>query len=66
MRLDRNKVKIACIEHGMTLTDLTKAMGCSRSNLYLILSRKGTRADTISRIAKAIGCSVTDILTIDD
>ena len=66
MRLDRNKVKIECIKRGWTLKDLAKALGCSPQNLYLILSRKGTRASTISRIAKAIGCSVTDILIIDD
>lgn len=66
MRLDRNKVKLAMARANYDLNDLAKAMGCTRQNLNLILSRNSSTTKTISRFSKALGCDPADIVSFDN
>ena len=66
MHLDRNKVKLAMSRCGFDMADLAKAMGTTRQNITLILSRKNSTTKTISRFSKALNCDPADIVTIDD
>lgn len=51
-----------CKLQGITLQDLAERMGIARSTLANTLSKGNPTIDTLERISKALGTSVSDLL----
>ncbi len=62
MELSRKKINIALAQKEMTVTQLAKAYGVSRARMNVILNQREVTPVCAGRIAKALGCDVTEIL----
>lgn len=62
MKADRKKLQIAMANACMNSDDLQKAANMPRPTLNNAISGRSVRPGTIGRIAKALGCKVTEIL----
>lgn len=65
MKADRKKLEIAMANACMNSEDLQKAADMPRPTLNNVISGRNVRPGTIGRIAKALGCKVTEILVQD-
>ena len=64
MLINSEKVKIAMAEHGYSVKDLAREYGCTDVNIHGILSGKyKARPATVSKLAKALGKQVSEIVT---
>lgn len=62
MKINREKVDIAMARKCMTVIDLAKSYGVSRSRMNVILNSQKVTPLCAGRIAKALGTDVTEIL----
>lgn len=62
LKVKNNEIKIAMANAGLNISDLAKIYGCTPQRMWVIIN--GTRANTktVGRIAKALGCDVTEII----
>ena len=60
MRIYRN-VKLRCTAAGITISDLERSMGFTRGTLYK-WNRNIPSVDKVVRVAKALRCSVEDLV----
>ena len=62
LKIKNEKIKIAMANAGLNISDLAKIYGCTSHRMWAIIN--GTRANTktVGRIAKALGCDVTEII----
>ena len=57
-----NKIEVYLTLNGLTNTELARRAGITRAHLWQISSgRIRPRIDTAGRIAKELGCTVTDL-----
>lgn len=61
MRIDKNKLQIACARNCISSGEIVNLLGITRSTLSSCV-RKGGSPKTIGKIAKAIGVDVTEII----
>lgn len=66
MHLDKNKVKLAMVRCNYDMADLAAAMGCTKQNLQVLLTRKNSTTKTVKRMSTALGCDPAEIVTIDE
>ena len=62
MKLSRDKVRISMIRKKMTIDELAKTYGCSRSRIYVLLNSQNIRQRSAEKFAKALGCETVDII----
>lgn len=62
MRLSREKIDLQRAERCMTVEDLAKQYGVSRTRMNVILNQRELSPVSAGRLAKALNCNVTDIL----
>lgn len=61
MKMNRKKFEIIRARSCMSLSDFETA-GIPKGTLCRAMSGKGLKPETLGRIAKALGCDVTEIL----
>lgn len=66
MRLNKEKVLVQLAERCMNQVDLAKAYGCSKAYMYGLVSKRPVNPKIVGKIAKAIGCSVIDIIDLEE
>lgn len=66
MRLNKEKVLVQLAERCMNQVDLAKAYGCKQQYIYMLLNKPASSTKTIGKLAKAIGCSVLDIIDLEE
>ena len=66
MRLNKEKVLVQLAERCMNQVDLARAYGCKQQNIYVLLNKPTSSIKTIGKLAKAIGCSVIDIIDLEE
>lgn len=62
MKIDRRKLDIALARKDMTLADVAKAVGVSAVTIRCQAASESVLPKTAGRLAKAIGCDVTEII----
>ncbi len=62
MKVSKTKLEIAVAKAGMTWKDLSKAAGLSCAVILQIKKGGGARPITVGKIARALGCDISDIL----
>lgn len=62
LRVDRKKVEIILARKCMASGELYKKAGITHVSYNRAVSTKSSRADTIGKIARALGVDVTEIL----
>jgi DNA-binding Xre family transcriptional regulator len=50
------------IRKKMTIDELAKTYGCSRSRIYVLLNSQNIRQSSAEKFAKALGCETVDII----
>ena len=65
MELSREKIDLKRAQKCMTVTELAKAYGVSRARIHIILNQREVTPVCAGRMAKALGCDVTEILETD-
>lgn len=66
MRLNKEKVLVQLAERCMSQVDLARAYGCKQQYIYVLLNKPASSTKTIGRLAKTIGCSVIDIIDLEE
>lgn len=61
--LDKTKVQIKAIEAGKSLLQINDEAGLGNSYIYRCFNTGNIQLATIDAIARALGCSVCDLLT---
>lgn len=62
MRIDRIKIMIALAKKGLNQTELAGKIGMSRGNLSTIVNGKRCKAETVIKIATALGVDYSDLI----
>jgi plasmid maintenance system antidote protein VapI len=62
VKLSREKVDLKRATKCMTVAAMAEAYGVSRARMNAILNQREVTPVTAGRIAKALGCDVTEIL----
>jgi len=62
MKVNKNKLYLAMARACMTTADLTEKTGMPRPTLNNIIVGRNAMPANVGRIAKALGCDVTDIM----
>ena len=62
MKVSKEKVDLARANSCMTITELAKAYGVSRTRLNMILNQREVTVVCAGRLAKALGVDVTEII----
>lgn len=62
MKLDREKVELARARKQMSITAMAESYGVSRARMNIILNQREITPICAGRLAKALGCDVTDII----
>lgn len=62
MKLSKEKVDLKRAAQCMTVVDMAKVYGVSRTRMNMILNQREVTPVCAGRIAKALGCTVTEIL----
>lgn len=62
MRIDKIKIMIALAKRGLNQTELAGKIGMSRGNLSTIVNGKRCKAETVIKIATALGVEYTDLI----
>lgn len=58
------KMRDFIYEHGKTLESIAKELGVSKQRVYAMLYAKYPRFESVSKLAKAIGCDEQEIYNI--
>lgn len=66
MRLNKEKVLVQLAERCMNQVDLAKAYGCKQQYISVLLNKPASSTKTIGKLAKTIGCSVLDIIDLEE
>ena len=62
MKANRKKLQIAMAHACLILGDVEKVSGFRRRSLNNVITGRNVRPGTLGRVAKALGCKVTEIL----
>ena len=62
MKANRKKLQIAMAQACMNTEDVQKVSELPRPTLYNVITGRNVRPGTLGRVAKALGCKVTEIL----
>lgn len=62
MKLSREKLDIQIAKNCLTVSELAKNYGVSAQRIRMILNSKQVAPVTAGKLAKALGCDVTEIL----
>lgn len=62
MKLDRNKVELVRARKQMSVANIADTYGVSRARMNAILNQRNVTALCAGRLARALGCDVTDII----
>lgn len=62
MKLSREKLDIQIAKNCWTVSELAKNYGVSAQRIRMILNSKQVAPVTAGKLAKALGCDVTEIL----
>ncbi len=62
MKLSREKLDIQIAKNCITVPELAKNYGVSAQRIRMILNSKKVAPVTAGKLAKALGCDVTEIL----
>ena len=65
MKVNRNKLELAMARACLNPANLAVKAGIPRPTLNNAIVGRGIRPDTVGKIAKALGCDVTEILETD-
>lgn len=66
MRINVDKLRLACARRCINSKDLVEIAGIPRSTLSNALKRQGASPATIGKIARALGVDVLEILADDE
>lgn len=66
MQLDKNKLKLIMARKQITMEDLAKAYGTTRSGLYSTLKSLNKAPQTIGRLASALGVDPLEIIVQEE
>jgi DNA-binding Xre family transcriptional regulator len=64
MKINKNKVLICMARKGMTYKTMAEEYGCSRQYINIILSKGSVKPVTAGKIARILGCDVTEIIDL--
>ena len=62
MRIDKIKIMVAMAKRDLNQTRLAEKIGMSRGNLSTIVNGKRCKAETVIKIATALGVEYTDLI----
>lgn len=62
MRANQKKLQIAMAQACMNTEDVQKVSELPRPTLNNVITGRNVRPGTLGRVAKALGCNVTEIL----
>ena len=62
MRISRQKIEVAMIKQGLTLSKLAEKSGVSRQSLATIRIRETCQIGTAAKICVGLGCNIEDII----
>jgi len=62
MKLDRNKINFKMAENCMNVVKLAEVYGVSRTRMQIILNQQKVTSICAGRLAKALKCSVAEII----
>ena len=62
MKLSRDKIDIALARNSLTITNLSKSYGVSRSRMNIILNMREVTPVCAGRMANALGVDVKEII----
>lgn len=62
MKANRKKLQIAMAQACMNTEDVQKVSKLPRPTLNNVITGRNVRPGTLGRVAKALGCKVTEIL----
>ena len=62
MRIRREKFDTVLAKNGMTIKDVAVSYGCSRNRICTILNSLNVKPQSVSKLANALKCDVTDII----
>lgn len=62
MRINKIKISVLMAKQGLNQTKLAEKAHMDRPNLSRIINGKSCRAETILRLANALGVDVTEII----
>ena len=62
MKANRKKLQIAMAQACMNTEDVQKVSELPRPTLNSVITGRNVRPGTLGRVAKALGCKVTEIL----
>ena len=64
MKINKDKVHVFMARKEMTLKDLANEYGCTVQYINATLTRGTARPATIGKIARILGCDVTEIIDL--
>lgn len=62
MKLSRTQINIMMARECMSVTELARRYGVSRSRINIILNSKNVTPSCAGRLSQALGCDVTEII----
>ena len=62
MKISRQKIEVAMIKQGLTLSKLAEKSGVSRASLATIRSRETCQPGTAAKICIGLGYNIEDII----
>ena len=62
MKLDRDRIREGCRRSGMSLSELLRRSGVSRTAFYSLMRRPSVLPESISALAASLGCTEGDLL----
>lgn len=62
VKISKQKIEIAMIKQGLTLTKLAEKSGLSRQSLATIRSRETCQPRTAAKICAGLGCEIEEII----
>lgn len=65
MRLNTENIQLIKARKNICTRQVADAYGCSRSFINMVIKKKNVRAETAGKLAKALGCDVTEIIEVE-
>ncbi|MGI6010171.1 MAG: helix-turn-helix domain-containing protein [Ruminococcus sp.] len=66
MTINDTKFNIALANSGLTIAEAAKRAGLSRARFAMILNQKKATPQAVGKIAKGLGCNVTEIIETEE
>lgn len=66
MKISDTKFDIALANSGLTISEAAKRAGLSRARFSTILNQKRVTPQAAGKIAKGLGCNVTEIIETEE